>query len=137
MSLTKNIVAVEVKTFLDKNLASLSMQAAHEPLMPPAPKAQTTKTKQTKPAAKPLVKPISPLKSLPPHLSAAIGQAGYDLIWELAPGKILLVKTDNGIYSGYLYDVKLEYWVPLQQITSKELRDLLESGKAPASYKPN
>ncbi len=57
---------------------------------------------------------------------------GYDLIVELEPGKILLVKRVNGKFYGHIYSQKENIWVALQEINYKELKDLLDKGKAPA-----
>ena len=57
---------------------------------------------------------------------------GYDLIVELEPGKILLVKRVNGKFYGQIYSQKENIWVALQEINYQELKDLLEKGKAPA-----
>ena len=68
------------------------------------------------------------------NLVAVAGNPPYDLIIELEPGKILLIKHDQNKYLGYIYLAEIKRWFPLQEISSKELKDLLDNGKIPASY---
>ena len=53
----------------------------------------------------------------------------FDYIFELEPGKILLIKMEAGKYKGYIYSADDRSISALQELTYQELKDLLEKGK--------
>ncbi|MDD5383024.1 MAG: hypothetical protein PHH60_05165 [Candidatus Margulisbacteria bacterium] len=79
--------------------------------------------------------PKPPLKILSnfttPDILSVVGKPPYDLILELEPGMILLVKREKDKYFGYVYLTGSQQWFALQEISYQKFKDLLESGKLP------
>jgi hypothetical protein len=78
-----------------------------------------------------------PLKAKGPKFLTPSGEwAEYDLVIELEPNRLLLIKRVNGRYVGNLFTVDTRIWMPLKEISYQEFKDLLEKGKIPKVYKP-
>jgi len=68
----------------------------------------------------------------PPSLITNSGKwGGYDLVWEIEPGKLLLVKDTSKKYAGHIYYVREQLWMPLDELTPEQLRAVLNKGKFP------
>ena len=68
----------------------------------------------------------------PPSLITDSGKwGGYDLVWEIEPGKLLLVKDTSKQYAGHIYYVREQLWLPLDELTPEQLREVLNKGKFP------
>ena len=59
---------------------------------------------------------------------------GFEFVAELAPEKLLVVRRVNGKFFAAIYDQKTHFWIPLQEISSKELADLLDEGTTPVYF---
>ena|GEM_PF-6520266 len=78
-----------------------------------------------------------PLKAKGPKFLTPTGEwAEYDLVIELEPNRLLLIKRVDGRYVGNLFTVDSRIWMPLKEITYQEFKDLLEKGKIPEAYEP-
>ena len=56
---------------------------------------------------------------------------GFEFVAELAPGKLMIVRKVNEKYYAAIYDQKTHFWIPLNEISAKELADLLDEGTEP------
>jgi len=56
---------------------------------------------------------------------------GFEFVAEIAPEKMLIVRKVNCKYFAAIYDTKTHFWIPLQEISAKELADLLDEGTVP------
>ncbi len=80
------------------------------------------------------VKAAGPIKVKAPKLLSPAGMwAGYDLVIELEPGKILLVKREKEKFVGFIYYVEKLLWIDLDEINYKQFKALLEEGTIPPS----
>ena len=59
---------------------------------------------------------------------------GFELVAELEPEKLLVVRRINGKYFALIYHAKSKAWVPLHEISLKEFKDLLERNQLPPSF---
>lgn len=83
------------------------------------------------------VKAAGPIRVKAPKLLSPAGKwAGYDLVIELEPGKILLVKREKEKYVGFIYYVDKLLWIDLDEINYKQFKALLEKGTIPPSLDP-
>lgn len=83
------------------------------------------------------IKAAGPIRVKAPKLLSPTGKwAGYDLVIELEPGKILLVKRDQQKYVGFIYYVDKLLWLDLDEINYKQFKALLEKGTIPSSLDP-
>ncbi len=56
---------------------------------------------------------------------------GFEFVAELAPQKLLIVRKVNAKFYAAIYDQKTNFWIPLQELSTKELADLLDEGTVP------
>lgn len=59
---------------------------------------------------------------------------GFELVAELEPEKMLVVRRINGKYFALIYHAKSKAWVPLHEISLKEFKDILEKNRLPPSF---
>jgi hypothetical protein len=61
---------------------------------------------------------------------------GYEFVAGLEPGKLLIVNKTDGKYFGSIIVLSNNVWIPLQEISYKEFKALLEKGTIPPSFVP-
>ncbi|MFA6548491.1 MAG: hypothetical protein WCT39_00975 [Candidatus Margulisiibacteriota bacterium] len=130
-------IKLEIIALLDREalweIAKKTVEAeARKAVNAPALRKVAIEALRKEARVQPPIKILGELKAA--NLVAVAGNPPYDLIIELEPGKILLIKRDDGKYLGYIYLAENKLWFPLQEISAKELKDLLDTGKMPASY---
>ena len=118
----KDLVALQTPTLVKNEAAKVVKEKE------PAPAKAKQPAKITAPA--PTAVPRSAAELYGPEIRAVTGQWPYDLIIEIEPGKILLIKEDNGQYLGYIYYEESKLWYPIQDISYKDFKTLLEKGTA-------
>lgn len=59
---------------------------------------------------------------------------GFEFVAEIAPQKMLIVRRVDGKFYAAIYDLKTNFWIPLQEISSSELSDLLDEGTVPLYF---
>ena len=58
---------------------------------------------------------------------------GFEFVAELAPGRLLVIRSVDGKYFALIFETKTNTWIPLQEISYEEFKDLLEKGEIPPS----
>lgn len=92
-----------------------------------------------------LVKKVIPSKKKMQHLEKSTKKlksqpkmkenwAGFELVAELEPGRLLVIEKQGYKYFGYIYSVKDMVWVSIQEISYQEFKDLLDKGLIPSSF---
>ncbi|MBN2058489.1 MAG: hypothetical protein JW782_06820 [Candidatus Saganbacteria bacterium] len=75
-------------------------------------------------------------KSQPEGETAEENWLGFDFVAEIEPGLLLVVRHVDGKYFAAIYDLPKTLWLPLHDLSSDELADLLEKGKVPVLFLP-
>ena len=60
---------------------------------------------------------------------------GFEFAVELEPHRILIVRKVNGKFFGAILDMQTNLWLPLHEISHQELKELLEQGAIPPSFR--
>jgi len=99
-----------------------------------APEKKKTIAKKTKPKSKAKPKVASKSKPKPTPAPKPMPKEewlGFEIVRELRPGMIFVVREVAGKYFGSIYISSKKIWIPLGKISHLELKALLEEGELP------
>ncbi|MFH1683529.1 MAG: hypothetical protein ABIA67_01465 [Candidatus Margulisiibacteriota bacterium] len=136
--IVENAIRTEIRNFI-KNEAPDLIKEEFDKITKEAARQDAIRKARLEAIRKANLEAQAKLRALsfkPAKFLSVEGQEPYDLIMEIDDNKIFLIKLVNGKYHGYIYLKDKDAWFPLQEISSGELKDLMEEGTLPASFKP-